>query len=487
VNAENSDREAFVSDPALTLPVDRTEGGATTVQAYAGRMFYAGFGTEVTEGDIYSPDMGSHVLFSQVIEGSEDFSKCYQVGDPTYAPDPTLVATDGGFIRIAEAIDIVGMEVAGAHLFVFASNGVWQITGNDRSGFSADSFQVIKVSNFGTRLRESIVSSEGSVFYWGDAGMYTITQGSLTTGASTGTYNVQDISKDTIQAYYNDLIQQKDTLRVAGAYDPFIKTVVWTWSYGDIMNTSYVAGRLKFSRTLNAFSVDEIGNMEGTSPHIITPLPVELFSANTLDFNIVAGSDNVVAGVDNVIASVTSSSDQISGLKYTTLSTDNGTLAITFSEFTDGTFTDWQKFDSVGVDAAGLMAFAPVTGGTISLHKQAPYLFLAFERTETGVEEEDGGDFSLTGESSCRLQSRWDFSSGSQSGKWSNERQAYRSRRHYIPQDLNDPFDTGYDLVISKNKLRGRGRALSIVLSTEPLKDCRLIGWSLLVNANQVG
>jgi len=40
--------------------------------------------------------------------------------------------------------------------------------------------------------------------------------------------------------------------------------------------------------------------------------------------------------------------------------------------------------------------------------------------------------------------------------------------------------------VTTKNKIRGRGRALSLKFSTEPQKDCQILGWSADMHSNQV-
>ena len=56
--------------------------------------------------------------------------------------------------------------------------------------------------------------------------------------------------------------------------------------------------------------------------------------------------------------------------------------------------------------------------------------------------------------------------------------QAYRFNRNYIPDNVVDPFDYGYEVIVSKNKLRGRGRALSLYIYSEEGKDMHLLGWA---------
>ena len=54
-----------------------------------------------------------------------------------------------------------------------------------------------------------------------------------------------------------------------------------------------------------------------------------------------------------------------------------------------------------------------------------------------------------------------------------------------MPQDNTDNFDNGYETVVSKSKVRGRGKALSVFIKTEPLKNCKLIGWEQEVTINE--
>ena len=115
--------------------------------------------------------------------------------------------------------------------------------------------------------------------------------------------------------------------------------------------------------------------------------------------------------------------------------------------------------------------------------KQVPYIFFHMLRTETGFEDL-GNDLKPIGESSCLVQSQWEWSNSATYGKWSKPFQAYRMRRQYMPDDENSSFDYGTATIVSKNKLRGRGRALSLYITTEEGKDLNLLGWSMLLGVN---
>jgi hypothetical protein len=75
------------------------------------------------------------------------------------------------------------------------------------------------------------------------------------------------------------------------------------------------------------------------------------------------------------------------------------------------------------------------------------------------------------------MQSRWDFTDNTYPGKWADEVQVYRQLRPFFANPLAD-FDDGYPLVISKNKLRGRGKAVQFKFASETGKDMKVVGWT---------
>jgi hypothetical protein len=82
------------------------------------------------------------------------------------------------------------------------------------------------------------------------------------------------------------------------------------------------------------------------------------------------------------------------------------------------------------------------------------------------------------------MQTRWDFTDDNGAGKWSQDVQVYRQPRQWYGEP-NMTFNDGYPLVISKNKIRGRGKALQIKLSAEEGKDMVVVGWSMGFVANE--
>jgi hypothetical protein len=88
-------------------------------------------------------------------------------------------------------------------------------------------------------------------------------------------------------------------------------------------------------------------------------------------------------------------------------------------------------------------------------------------------------------QSSCKVRTQWDWANTANSKKWSSLFQAYRIRRPLLVSGGED-YDTGFETVVTKNKIRGRGRAFALYLETEPGKDCNILGWNLTVNGNEL-
>lgn len=87
----------------------------------------------------------------------------------------------------------------------------------------------------------------------------------------------------------------------------------------------------------------------------------------------------------------------------------------------------------------------------------------------------------ISNESSVLMQARWDWSDNSVSGKWGTAYQVYRKNRAFVPADdaANGELQDGQPVVVTRNKVRGRGRALHIKFNTEPGKDAHILGWSI--------
>lgn len=464
--------------PIDILPLDKTPGGATVVGEYAGRAWYAGFSGEIIGGDSYSPRMSSYVLFSKLIASTAELGDCHQVGDPTSKENPDLLDTDGGFIRIDEAYGIRKLVSIGSGLVVVAENGVWAIVGGSDFGFTATAYKVTKVSNHGCSSPGSVVVVDDSVMYWGDDGIYQVGSNEL------GDLRAVNITNATIQKIYNEVSDLKKTF-VQGHFDTYDRKV--RWIYKNLVTPIEDTKELILDVSLRAFYKHEIPTATGTSPNIVALAEAPPFKTGVATENITDGGVLVLDGGVPTVNTTTINVEGLRELLYLTLLDTYPTVTYTLSKYSDSDFIDWKTYDGVGVDSPAVLTTGYNGGGDFQRYKQAPYITFHFEKTEDGFSRDGLGDIHPTHESSCKVQSQWEWANSAASGRWGKEFQAYRHKRAFIPQDSSDPFDNGFSTVVTKNKLRGKGKVLSLHIKTEPLKDCKLLGWSIMTSvANNV-
>lgn len=460
-----------------SLPVDTTPGGPTAVSEYAGRVFYSGFSGEIIGADDNSPRMSSYVLFSQLVEDPSDITTCYQDGDPTSKDTPDLLDTDGGFIRIEGAYNIVRLINIGSALAVLAANGVWLIQGGSDYGFKATNYLTTKVTNHGCDSPGSVVVVDNTFMYWSDDGIYNVAPNQF------GDYIAENITQKTIQKYY-DLINGLDRRACKGVYDTYEKTV--RWLYGGRVASLSKAKELVLDINLGAFYPATIGQVnEGSRlPLPLTGVIVPPFRTLEVDVPVTVNTVPVTIGPNPVTVSENILQSTTREVIYAVLTGVAPTLSFTFGSYKDQFHKDWRSVDGVGVDAESYLLTGYNSGGDHQRSKQVPYLTVHFNKTEDGFFTDVNGDLFPENPSSCKVQAQWDWANSASSGKWGKEFQAYRFRRHYIPGSDADQFDNGYSTVQSRNKLRGQGKVLSLLFKSEPEKHMHLLGWSMIMGSN---
>lgn len=452
---------------AVTLPNDRTYGGAKVVVDFAGRIFYGGFSGETTGGDDRSPNLSNYIFFSQLIKNKKDFTKCYQEGDPTSRENNEVVDTDGGGIRISGMDKLIGMVNLSSTLIVIANNGVWSVGGGSDYGFTPTNIKVDKLSTFGGISKDSIVEHFGRVFFWGDGGIFLIAKNQF------GEYVVQNITETTINTLYED-ISNVAKRNCVGRYDDYQKKIRWIYHEGTRFTDDSQTYELCFDVVLNAFYKHKIYNLPDNSVEVVCPISWIGFKTVDLQQEIVAAGEEVLVGIDPVVITEDNSINGTLNVRYLTVFSN---ASFCFSYYRNEEFKDWPHVGD-GVDAFAYMETGDVTGGDSALVKQVPYVIMHFYRTEDGV---DPITNIPTNTSSCLMRFKWEFSDTSESRKWSRLVQTYRYR---LPTWSDSDYETGFQLVTTKNKIRGRGRAFRMYIETEPNKDCRLVGWNLAINAN---
>lgn len=462
------------------LPDDTTPGGPKCVTEFAGRIFYAGFSGEIIDGDARSPRMSSYVLFSRLVRSVNDINRCYQEGDPTSKDQPDLVATDGGYFRVNGAYGIEALVNVGTSLLILAKNGVWRVYGGSDYGFDATNYVVERVSDHGIISLDSVVVVDNAIMFWGEDGIYHV----HIDGNSGGWVN-ENITFGRIQNLY-EVIPIADKRKAKGAYDSFQRCVRWVYynRFSDDTETK----ELILDINLKAFYLNAIKQFDGTAlPRLLAPFNVNPYQI-TLDTTAVqvSGVQVQAAGVDVVYPIENVLGNDIKEIAYLVITQIDPVVKYVFAFYRNPDYRDWYSSDNIGVDAAaymitGYMSDGP-SGKDFIRQKSVPYLFVHCKRTENGFEEDINGDFVPINQSSCLVQPRWEWSDTSNSNRWGNQFEAYRYKKIYYPVLVTDDFDTGFATVVTKNKLRGRGKVLSLKFSTQPYKNLHLYGWSMIMS-----
>lgn len=439
--------DAFYSDRTAVsgiaaIPVDATVDRPPTVSFFAGRVWYA---------------CNSTVYFSQILDNKAKAGFCYQEADPTAEDISDLIASDGGVIPIPEMAKAVKLVPAGSGMLVFGTNGIWFVSGT-QAGFTATDISVSKINPIGTDSPDSIVEAEGQIFWWSRVGIMGIAQKSGLFGPVDGVFDRTNISEQTIQSFYTHDIPEASKPYAKGVYDPATNSVQWLFKAGTTPSTYMYDRVLTYDLTLSAFypwTVSTVG-----------PYISDIFITQTL---------NELVDQESIRSTF---------IKYLCAVPSAGSYKFTFGYFKSAEFADWYTYDGVGTAYTSFVETGYELLEDAMRKKQTPYVFCYLRRTEENYVE-DGDDYTVDKPSSCYFQVKWDWANSSMSNKWSSKIQVYRHRR--LPQFSEDDltFDTGYPIVVSRNKVRGSGKAIQFRFESDEIgKDFDLLGWAVPFEGN---
>ena len=458
------------SDVTTGLPSDSEQGNISAVTSYAQRVFYSGIESSVSGGDSRSPNYSGYVFFSKVIRSNDDLGICHQEADPTDPGINDLIATDGGSIQIPDITKIVKIIASQASILVFAENGIWEIYG-DTGGFIATSFQASKISTNGVFNPNAVVNVNGNFVYWSRAGIYT-----LKPDAASGRFASESLSLQSIQTLYLE-IPELGKNNAKGFYDERENRVRFLYNddtaYSESNYINKYSKELIFDLTLQAWYKNTISDLASASPYIADYVSIPGYSISIAEETVVAGTDSVIvtAGTGVVVNDdiPVNRSSQFSFL------TIKGTQ-FTLSKYNGSDFMDWKTADATGVTYLSYLITGYELFGDIMREKQIPYLFMYLQQTEDGFSA-SGTSFIFNNQSSCKVQAQWNWADSAANGNWGPEFQAYRLLRNYTPTGVSSTWDSGDTMVVTKNKLRGSGKCLSLYIKSETGKDMRLLGW----------
>ncbi|AFM54650.1 hypothetical protein P12053L_45 [Celeribacter phage P12053L] len=435
----------------LTTEVET--GRFRSVAAYAGRVFYAG---------IDSAKNGGKVYFSRLTERMADVGNCYQVNDPTSEVLSDLLDTDGGVVRIPDAHNIRKLHVLGASLLVFAENGVWAVAGVDNV-FRATEYAITRISDVGLSNENSFIVADGIPIWWGKTGIYGVQQ-----GESLSVPTAQNLSLGTIQTFWNSISNAKKA-QVMVEYDKINQRVFWFYPDNEESIDYKYNNILIMDLALQAFYPWRVADESNGTSYIIGTSYYSGLGSTSTETQVVNGADTVVNGADSVVATLFR--DYLEGdSEIKLLVRDGATGKMTFATFRGDTYLDWGTADYKSFAEAGYDFM-----GDVTTFKNAPYITTYMRVTEDGYTA-SGLGYEFINPSSCLMSVYWNLSKSH-----STPREIYKLKDVPVvdPNDLssiNYPTDT----VVTKSKVRGRGRSMKLRFESVAGKDFHLVGYEVI-------
>lgn len=415
---------------------------------FAGRVWYSG---------IAEDDINNNIYYSQIVESVDQMGRCYQVNDPTSQDLSVLLPTDGGVVSILDIGTVFHMEAFGSYLVLWASNGVWAITGSQGLGFSPTDYSVVKISDIRSISKTSFVNTKQGVLWWNNDGIYALAL------AQQG-FQVISLTDQRIKNFFR-LIPLSSKTYAKGAYNPFTNVVQWLYrssAYDDITEAYEYDRILNLNVLSGAFYP---WSLPTATPKVNAIITAEATGQSTVQsFDVIDGSSNKVvdASGNQVVAfSFNLFSTSATNTKYLTSYVDSGSYKFTWSEVSTfggiNDYTDWYTYDSTGVDYESYFVSGYRLRGEGQRKFQATYLHV-FSDTSTETSTFD-------------VSPRWDYSTTGNTGRWPS------IQRVALASDL-------YEFQRRRLKIRGSGITIQFKYSSISGEPFNIVGWSIYETQN---
>ena len=441
------------------IPADIETSRFKAVESFAGRIFYAGLESAKNSGV---------VLFSRQIETLKELGDCYQSNDPTSEDISDLLDTDGGLIRIPDAVNIKYLYAFGAFLFIFADNGVWSLNGVD-GVFRATEYSLRRVSYTGMLTAESFAEAEGVPFWWSKTGIHTLQFDEVSNNPTE-----QNISLPTIQTFWDNIGSNTRSL-VQATYDRLNKKIYWAYPNAGEPNANKLNNFLILDIPLGAFYPWKVSDQTSSTNYIMGLTTYSGYGSDDTVLDVILpNGDDVVQGVDDVVS--TQLTDFATGdPAIVLLIRDGATGKLTMGSFSGDDYLDWGTANYSSYAEAGYEFF-----GDLLLQKTAPYIIVYSRVTEEGWTAVGTG-YEPIHPSSLLVSAYWDFSTSPASAA----QQAYRYKTTPVvnPSNLNS-FGYPETVITTRLKVRGRGRSMRLRFESEQGKDFVLLGYGVLGGRN---
>lgn len=444
----SADRAAASGITGLTTVTTGT-ARPTTCAFFSGRVFYGG---------IQSQGYNARIYFSQILSNINQAGKCYQINDPTSEQAFDLLPSDGGFVDILEAGQILKLVPYLNTLIVIATQGVWSITGSQGLGFVATDYSIHKISAVPSSSANSLVDVDGVPIWWTSDGIFQITS-----DPQTGQLAVQNIINQSILTFFQNIpIESRRFAR--GTYDPEDHKVHWVYKSTTSVSFSdkYIYDR---ALTLNLLSKAFYPwSFDATNGRVHGVIAVRsqggTYTLNTV--SAAAGVNNVQAatGANQVIvftapSGTTGNSGTI--VKYLCSyapTTVNETANLTFAESFQTTYKDWASTTAGVIDYTSYLVTGYRIHGEAIRKFQTNYVNFFSDSDATNTQ--------------FKVRGQWDFSTSGSSGRDSTV-QVVSGLFKAKPKRL---------------KIRGHGRSMQFRIESVSGQPFSVIGWSAFETSN---
>lgn len=395
--------------------------GPTAVAYHAGRAWFAG---------IQDSEWADTVFFSKIAQKPTSFGVCYQEADPTNPEFNQLSSSDGGTIVIPNLGKVQRMLTMKDALLIFTDQGVWEVGGGERGVFTAGKYSVRKVTEAECSSSRSPIVIGNRAIYTGPRGIHIIVPNKFT-----GILEESSLSEELVQTLWNDIPTVRQEV-VQTIHDTALDRVYFLYgTSGD--NSNHYANTIVLDLRVGAY------------------------------YKYVFNTTATVGLLGAFSISDSDSSNSSKKIKWTVQST-NSLITCDLDQ------TDYLDFDG---SESPLPFFA--TGwdniGEFQRRKQAPIITVYAKRTETGYTQ-TGDGWDGDNESSNLLTAYWDWTDDSVSGKVGSQNETYRHTRAFVPASSGDA--SGYPVVVTRNKVRGRGRVLQLRFDGAATKDSHILGFT---------
>lgn len=409
-----------------------------TVAFYAGRAWYAG---------VQAQGYGSRIYFTQIIKNPAYLASCHQLNDPTNQYLYSILATDGGVIDILDCGTVVHLYPFQSMLLIFATNGLWAITGSQGVGFSPTDFTIKKLSSIPAISDRSFVDVDGNPLWWNNDGIYTLSISSPQLGA----VQLSSLTEKTIRSFFTD-IPTENKQWAQGSYNPVTKQVQWLFRYRPMVTN---ADRFKYDRALT-FNVTTKAFYPWTFPHqdvkICNVTCIPTYSTNLVDVPTRDINGDLVYDVNNELEITREQTTSLSAavFKYLTIYPSGGSFAMTFSESYDTSYKDFKTYDTVGNEINAYLFTGYLLLGKANLKGQETYVTVFCNNVDPSY---------------VTFQGVWDYAT------------SVTSARYTLPQTIlfEGPARKYY---FRKMKIRGNGRSLQLRFTSLPGRPFNLSGWA---------